>query len=113
MISSLAARDITVTGCCCAAWYRNHWKDVKRFLEHWKSKGNGTFKVYNLTAERSTYQAERLGGELSEFPFEDHQVELIEVSKKNCLLNASWTLSIAILVDCHDSLQAVFTKAFM
>lgn len=56
------------------AWYRNHWKDVKRFLEYWKSKGDGTFKVYNLTAEKPTYQAERLGGELSEFPFEDHQV---------------------------------------
>lgn len=62
---------------CPVAWYRNHFKDVRQFLEHCKSKGYGSYKVYNLTAERPTYQADKLGGELADFLFEDHQVSLI------------------------------------
>ena len=56
------------------AWYRNHCKDVRAFLEWRNSKGHGGYKVYNLTAERPPYQAEKLGGDLAYYPFEDHQV---------------------------------------
>lgn len=31
-------------------------------------------QVYNLTAERPTYKAEKLGGSLANYLFEDHQV---------------------------------------
>ena len=72
-----------------AAWYRNHYKDVRRFLEHQKSKGSGTYKVYNLTAERPIYHAEKLGGELANFPFEDHQVRPL--------------LSIEVMKTCYKS----------
>lgn len=95
-----------------AAWYRNSYKEVRRFLES-RTRSGGTYKVhpwakmlllqlgqcaacavfhvchmtgqvYNLTTERPQYEPEKLGGLLACYGFEDHQVPTLEQMHSFC-----------------------------
>ena len=68
----------------CESFYRNSFKDVKRFLneEHGEK-----FKVYNLCMEKNRiYKKESFGGPgVSLFPFQDHQSCPVKLMLEFCI----------------------------
>ena len=57
------------------AWYRNHIKDVAKFLD--KTHGIGHYRVYNLCSER-TYDNEKFHNQVAQWPIGDHNVPTVK-----------------------------------
>ena len=57
------------------AWYRNHIKDVAKFLD--ETHGIGRYKVYNLCSER-TYDNEKFHNHVVHYPVLDHNVPTVK-----------------------------------
>ena len=64
--------------------YRNHIEDVIKFLQQ---KHSNNYRVYNLCSERKYDHSafERAGGEVREFPFDDHNAPPLKLMHQFCL----------------------------
>ncbi|CAO3600000.1 unnamed protein product [Absidia cylindrospora] len=66
--------------------YRNHLADVRRFLEKHHGK---RYKIFNLRAEKS-YDKTKFDGNVSDYPFRDHQVPQLTMIQQLCHDAAGW-----------------------
>ncbi|KAI8338160.1 protein-tyrosine phosphatase-like protein [Chlamydoabsidia padenii] len=82
--------------------YRNHWMDVKSFLE--SQHGPHHYKIFNLRAEKS-YDKIKFGGNVSDYPFLDHQVPSLAMIHHFCQDASDW------LSQDQDNVVVVHCKA--
>ncbi|KAI8088761.1 protein-tyrosine phosphatase-like protein [Halteromyces radiatus] len=79
--------------------YRNSLADVKSFLE---TQHKNKYKIFNLRAEK-LYDKNRFDGNVSDYPFEDHQVPPLSMIQQFCQDAANWLDSDAshvVVVHC-------------